>query len=232
MVHPTRRWPVLVLIGAAASGCAGNAAGEPDNVVHMQEHFQRVSRVQTAVVRADLDATRGPATWIAEHQKAEGLPDASEPLLEQMRSYARSIVDAGDVAEAADLTARMGRTCGQCHAATGGGPDYRLVGRPPVQEGLAGRMLLHVWGVDRLWEALIGPSEDAWGAGVAALQEAAMVPADLSGVGGPASMVSALAREVRALTGEAASAPNWESRTEIYGQLLGACGRCHQLVGR
>lgn len=226
----TRLSALSILVLAAA--CAANGAGEPEGPSHMQEHFQRVTRIQSAIVRADLDATRGPATWIAEHQRADDLPAQSVPLVSDMRSRAREVAATTDLATAADATARMGRTCGTCHAAFDGGPRITVGDPPPVQEGLTGRMRLHVWAADRLWEALIGPSEEAWGAGVAALHEAAMVPADLSAAGEPSAMVSALAREVRALTGEAARAGDWTARTEIYGQLLGACGRCHELVGR
>lgn len=214
------------------AACAANAGGGSERTSHMQEHFQRVVRIQEAIVQADLDATRGPATWIAEHQRADDLPAQSVTLVSAMRARARDVAAAPDLAAAADATARMGRTCGACHAAFDGGPNVTVGDPPPVQEGITGRMRLHVWGADRLWEALIGPSEEAWGAGVGALQEAAMVPADLSTAGEPSAMVSALAREVRALTGEAARTGDWDDRTEIYGQLLAACGRCHELVGR
>ncbi len=214
-----------------ALACSGRNGVERPVRSHMYDHFQRASHIQMSIIEGRLERARGPATWMAEHERPEGLPAAADPYVADMRGMARRIADAETLAEAAAATAAMGRTCGACHDAVEGGPRIEMTSGPPVTEGLAGRMILHVWGADRLWEGLIGPSDDAWGAGLAAFHDATLVPADITEAGEPTDEVRALSREVRTLSVQAGRTLDWQARAEIYGRLLGTCSRCHELVG-
>src|SRR4051812_50043114 len=82
--------PVLCLLalegGAALAWSQGTAAppnqvpGQPAPTVRprMREHFRRGAEIRDAVIRADLEAVRAPARWVAGHPQ-EGLPPAAPP---------------------------------------------------------------------------------------------------------------------------------------------------------
>ena len=82
-------------------------------------------------------------------------------------------------------------------------------------------MVRHLWAADRMWEGLVGPSDDAWLAGSSALAGSLSLPS--GNVRGPEELL----RQVGALAGEAETATGQEARAEIYGRLLGTCSQCH-----
>lgn len=191
---------------------------------HMQQHFARVERVRDAVVAGDLDATREPARWLAGHDVMEGIPTGWEQHVTQMRRLAQVVVDARDLATAASATADMGGLCGGCHQSLDEGAQFTIVVVPSEESGVVAHMLRHEWAADRLWEGLIGPSDEAWRVGAEALGEAALDPQDTP------EEVTVLARRVHELGAQAVETFGFSDRATLYGQLIASCARCHELM--
>jgi hypothetical protein len=86
-------------------------------------------------------------------------------------------------------------------------------------------MVRHLWAMDRMWEALIGGSDEAWRIGAEAL--ATQSPDEEFGLGGAsAALAEALhdqARDARQLTAAA--------RPAAYADLVKVCAGCHTLNG-
>jgi len=190
----------------------------------MQEHFARVEQVRDAIVAGDLDAAREPAEWLASHEVMEGIPTGWEQHVTQMRRLARRIVDASEFATAAAATADMGGLCGGCHQSLDEGAQFTIVAVPSEESGVVAHMLRHEWAADRLWEGLIGPSDESWRVGAEALAEAALQPQDTP------EEVGVLARQVHELGAQAAETFGFTDRAVLYGRLIGTCARCHELM--
>jgi len=132
---------------------------------------------------------------------------------------------------AAAAVAAMAGQCGDCHRRAGyvldaGELEPFADGHEP--ETLAERMQRHVWAADRMWEALVMPSEHAWLQGASAL---ASSPSELSPLEAPLSpkLANALV-ELRALGARALDARDWTARIDTYANLLVSCSSCHSSI--
>ena len=103
--------------------------------------------------------------------------------------------------------------------------------RALMSSGAHASMRRHQWAMDRLWDALVVPSDDAWNAGALALAEAPLVPEQLTPSKSPAPRVAELAQTVHDLGLKAASADRGDARAEVYGELLATCAECHKWLG-
>ena len=213
---------VLLSALAALAACAGGPDPEAAGPSHMYAHYSQVGEIHSAVVDGSVDATRGPARWLATHQGDE-LPEAGQPSLETMRNEARIIAAQRDLAEIGRSLARMGAACGSCHTALGQGPDITVAEPPPTSNVPSEHMKRHAWGADRMWEGLIGPSGSAWAAGAGALGS---LPLDF----GSNDQASRLAKLVHDLAGKAADARGPKDRAAVYGEVLETCSLCHSAL--
>ncbi len=189
----------------------------------MYEHFGRVAEIQSALILGDLDATRGPARWLATHGN-EAIPVEGQESLERMRTEARVIEHQTEPLEIARALGRMGLACASCHEATGGGPSISTDDAPPRAGRGPSHMLRHAWAVDHLWEGLFAPSDLAWEAGAGGLLD---TPSDF----GDNDQANRLARRVHALSAEARSARTPRQRVETYAQAVESCSLCHGVLG-
>jgi len=189
----------------------------------MFEHFGRADDIQSALILGEVDATRGPARWLATH-RGEGVPEEGRESFEKMRNEARVIERQTSVIELGRSFARMGIACGSCHEATGGGPKISLDETAPRSGRGPEHMLRHAWAIDRLWEGLFAPSEGAWGAGAAALMD---MPSDF----GSNDQANRLAKRVHALSQQARSASAPRERVEVYAEAIETCALCHGALG-
>ena len=90
-------------------------------------------------------------------------------------------------------------------------------------------MIRHLWAADRLWEGLVGPSEEAWRAGALAMAETQAELASEFRASSAAGRIGAFLEEVSLLAKEAVDAEGLEDRADVYGRLLGTCDRCHSV---
>lgn len=218
--HP----PSLSLVSIALlSACAGGSTvGDPEPPLrgHMASHFEHAGEIRSAVIRGDLAAVDEPAVWMATHEMPV-MPPHTVAFVEDMRHLAQQAADADDLAGAATAVSRMARTCGSCHAALDGGPAFG-----PAEQPVSPAMVRHAWGMDRMWEGLVEPSESRWRTGAEALVGSKLeLPADAS------AGARALGQAAAELGLKARNAADWGTRTELYGELLTTCSECHEVVG-
>jgi cytochrome c553 len=212
-------WVPAVL---AMQACASAPGPEDDPFVdHMYMHFSTVGSVQSAIIRGDAGDAREYARRLADHDEPEGIPDSASGLLEAMRMQALRVADSPDLLAAAMATGGLGASCGSCHHALDGGPRFAV---PEVQDeaGLA-TMERHVRGADRLWEGLIGPSDDSWREGARLLGAGTIPDRFLEGIPGAETR----AMDLEALAGEAARTTEPAQRATVYGRILATCSGCH-----
>jgi cytochrome c553 len=203
-------------------------AGQPPPSVRprMREHFTRGAAIRDAVIRADLEAIRAPATWLAEHPQPD-LPPSAQPNVREMQRLAAEVAAASDLAAAARGTARLAAACGSCHTTVNATPT--LMGALPrgEDETLAGHMRKHYRAADLLYRGLVVPSTHSWNAGADALI-GDPVELELQRGSTPQPDIEALARRLHGLAQEARKAEDSKSRSEVYGQMLATCSDCHK----
>lgn len=210
----------MVLAVAITTACS-----QPETPAdHMQEHFAQVDAVRDALISGDLAAAQEAAQWVAGHEAMEGIPAGWEQHVTQMQRAAATVTQTDDLAAAAEATANMAGICGGCHMGLDEGAQFTIVLVPSEESGVVAHMLRHEWAADRLWEGLIGPSDEAWSAGAAALGEAALEPEESP------DEVGTLARQVHELGAEASETLGFTARAALYGKLITTCAQCHTLM--
>lgn len=223
---------VAVGILALAAGHIDNAnsADESDTMLHMHEHLVRLTDVKAAVLIGDLEAARASAEWLALHKPIDGLTPVYASFVESMRENAYLIIEAQDVESAADAMALIANDCAGCHTAMDVNLRFGVDQEPSQWSDLKSHMQRHQWGVDRLWEGLIGPSDASWSRGIRMMAEAPIKGTE-NHWGEHAETGDALAVRVHELGMEAASALTPEARASVYGEMIAACAACHTATG-
>ena len=144
-----------------------------------------------------------------------------------MRSAARAVLKATDVAVAATATSEMANACGNCHVANGVSDQFPWSNEPEYETGNLAHMQRHQWAADRMWEGLIGPSEDAWYMGAKLLMEGSLSPQKLNTEDDSANTIRDLARRVHALAANATREYEAAGKAEVYAEFLATCAACH-----
>jgi cytochrome c553 len=215
--------PSVVRATAALAMVAFLACGEPEAAAdHMEQHFEQVDAVMTAVIAGDLAAVKRPAGWLASHEPADDLPGDWEPFVTDMQAAAKTAEEATDISTVAVATGEMALSCGACHAAVGQGTAFAFM--PQTEEtGVTGHMMRHSWALDQLWRGLVGPSDESWQQGAQGLDE--------SPIQGGSEETRTLGLRVHELGAQAAEAADPAARAVVYGELLSTCAGCHVAAG-
>lgn len=213
---------VLCLLALPLLGSCGGSAAVDERMI---DHFGRAGQIQSSLIAGDLEGARRPARWVAEH---ESLADPGPEAVQWARSLQRAAADiaaASSLDGAADATGHMVSACAGCHTAVGG-PSFRTMGAAPAAGTSTGtHMVRHLWAMDRMWEALIGGSDEAWRAGAEAL--ATQSPGeDFSAGGASAALAEALHEQART-AGQLSAA----ARPAAYADMIKVCAGCHTLNG-
>lgn len=203
----------------------------PTVAEHMKDHFTQALQARDALVRGDLAAMKTPAAWLADHRLSDTLPEAWRPHVGDMQNAAKLAQQANDLAVAADAVGAMGAACGRCHQALGA--TIAFAGQSPEgsETSVADRMMRHRWAEARMWEGLVGPSDVAWNAGVAALQDAPLHPEMLADNRSPPDDVVTLANRVHSVGLRGKMTTGSEPRARLYGEYLATCDTCHDKLG-
>lgn len=208
---------------------AGDKAGAPkaEFPAHMKDHFSQAVTLRDLLIVGDLEGARKPAEWLADRDKHGEFPEAWNPHTTKMHISAKRIATAKSLEEASKEFGQLGNTCAECHVALGAKPGFAETPMPSGAADTRAHMQRHAWGVARLWEGLIGPSEDRWSLGAVLLAEEPLHEDKfLSGepVSDKARLLSASVHKL----GQQASEPtDGAARTRIYGELLATCSGCH-----
>ncbi len=233
----------LVIVTACSSPAAPSSASEPaptvdvapapatpaGTAVRMLGHFEDSLQIRDAVIAGELADLRPPARRLATAIDVDALPTAWQPHARASSELAAKALDAGDIAAAAQAAAGLARTCGECHAAVGDGPEFPP-GEPPTASPSEpkSQMLLHQWAADRMWRGLVARSDASWQAGAAALTDA---PLSIDAITADVELsddVKALGQRVHGLGERALSTAQWPGRAQIYGEFITACATCHR----
>ena len=206
---------------------AAPATGDAPLADHMRLHFAAASDLQRAIARGHLDQAKQDARWLVEHDDARLA--AWQPFVERMRRAAREVTTAPDLPTAAVHAATLGRTCSRCHEATTAVVTFAWAPPPDDDPALASQMKRHQWAAARLWEGLVGPSEELWSQGATTLS-ALRLDAVAAAGGAARGDIPALAARVRELAGRATTLTDQDARATLYGELLSTCAGCHTLV--
>ncbi len=201
----------------------------PGTAVRMLGHFEESVAIRDAVIAGELSDVRPPAARLAEAVGMDPLPAAWQSHVRANSQFAAEAVAAKDIASAAQAAAGLARTCGECHAAVGGGPTF-VPGEAPKANPAdpKSQMASHQWAADRMWQGLVGHSDGAWRAGATALTNAPLcIDAITADVELPDD-VKALGDRIHGLGTRALSTPEWPGRAQIYGEFITACAACHR----
>jgi cytochrome c553 len=194
----------------------------------MHTRLSATRRIERAIAFGDLAAARREAGVVAKLDEPDLLP-AWRPYVDQIRASAAQIELAESLVAAAKTSALLGRRCAQCHDAAGAKIVFPKQAPPPSGPKLGSYMASHQWATERLWEGLVGPSNERWleGARALALAPLAIVaegdlPPDLA-VGDDVARIRLLARRAQAAKAQ-------DDRAALYGDLLATCAGCHATI--
>jgi len=203
-----------------------------DVATHMHEHLARVTSMQEAVIRGDMEAAVEPARWIADHQETAGLPAGTESVVADMKKAAAVVAEAKDLKNAATATAMTISYCGTCHAAAKITPVMAEMAKPAAAGPMAAHMLEHHWATDLMYQGLVIPSEDRWQKGLAAMQVSPLAEKDLPKDAKLTKEIAALEKRVHEMAAKAKTATDLGTKVAFYGEYLGGCAGCHGLHGK
>lgn len=236
---------LLVIPSVIALGCGGGqqapaeqakpaepAVAAADVAKHMHEHLARVTTMQEAVIRGDLEAAVEPAGWIADHQPTAGLPAGQEAVLADMKKQAAVVAGATDPKHAATATAMVISYCGTCHAAAKITAAIPEAPKPVAEPAVAAHMMEHQWAMDLLYQGLAMPSEERWQKGLAAMQGTPLSEKDLPKDAKLTKDIVALEKNVHEMAEKAKTATDLGTKVAFYGEFIGGCAGCHALHGK
>lgn len=191
----------------------------------MQGHFEEIRVIERLLLDGDLADARERATAIAFDRADTELPTYAS-YFARMRAAADALARATSVEDGFRQETRLAAECATCHLAAGAEPWFVPSEPPRADATAAERMARHQWAVDRLWEGVVGPSHEAWTAGLDVLA-ASPLPARALGDAAREREVEGLSRQLvqRARTARAIEEPT--RRARAYAELLVVCARCH-----
>jgi cytochrome c553 len=220
---------VALAVAGTVLGCAPNTT----LVVgpRMVGHFANAGMLSDGVVAGQLESVRSAAKDMIERETGAGLSEKAQPYAEDLRAFARLAASAPDIESAASAVGRVGGACGSCHRVTKRGPVYEVLTSPPEGANpVATRMMRHQWAAQRLWDGLVGPSDDSWQAGAAVLKDAPLFTDELTQDVEQYGEVTKLAWNLWEVGALASSAKDQATRADLHGRLLATCADCHRLL--
>ncbi len=199
---------------------------------HMHGHLIHVDAIKAGVIAGDLGATREHSIWLSEHDEPPGMPAAWAPYIQEMRQYAAVAAAARDLEPVAVAVSEIARTCGECHRTSGAKPEFASVQRPPADaQGVSAQMHRHLWAADRMWESLLGPTEELWINATDLLATVDLATEELSSDPVTQERVAELLTRARALGEQGGQTGAGPARSELLGRFLTQCASCHALTG-
>ena len=208
--------------GGSNNGSDISARFERDMMVrlHMHENFGMVQAIEHLLVRNRFDEARELARGIA---LAPDEPGMSTWAIEnaRVREQASAVANAATLEDALHAVTRLGGACAACHVANGTLPDLSTTpAAPPDRTTLEARMARHRWATERLWEGMIGLSDESWRVGLDVLTSTPLPATELG------KEREALAKNLQRTAKRARSVKAGE-RAGVYGEMLVICAQCH-----
>ena len=205
------------------------AADAPDNdpalEQHMQAHFFGVSAVKDAVIDGDLETLAEQASTLASDEDPAKYPVAWRPHVVSLVEAAEGTAASEDMTTAATRTADLAANCGRCHRAVEAQPSFQSIPEPRDDASTEAAMERHQWAADRMWEGIVGPSDDSWVRGTRAFVTAPGCAIDPEQE--HADAMVELCNRLGGYGTRAAEAKSLDDRARIYGEFLQTCAECH-----
>lgn len=222
---------ILSMFLLLPAGCTWSFGNHESETNEMHRRFSRTVDIQTGVVLGDLSRARTAADWLANREETGTLQETSDSYRARIRGYASLIAQARDLDTVSRQVGQIAAACGDCHSSSGNGPRF-VVGSGPPEAGArqAERMILHLWAADRMWEGLIGPSEEAWLSAVEALSRGWEPSGSVLMATASPDAISGYMGQLHRLAEDAREARTQEARSRVYGRLLNTCQGCHGSV--
>jgi cytochrome c553 len=186
----------------------------------MQVHFLQITQIKDRVIAGDLSGTKTPARQLADDLVSDEVPLRWRAHVPAVRRAAEVVSAAEDLDAAARGAADAAAACGQCHLAVG--VELTPTSEPePLQDDTQfAYMMRHSWAVNRMWDGLIAPSDEAWQRGTRAFMEA-----PLHADGASQAQVD-LAERVHGLAASAISQTDPAGRAGHFAAIIATCADC------
>jgi len=207
------------------------AAPAVDVAKHMHEHLARVTTMQEAVIRGDIEAAVEPARWIADTRR--------RPVCRRPGSRA------GGHEEAGRGRGRSQRSQERRHGHGHGDLVLRHVPRgrqdhrghpeapkPVAEAGVSAHMMEHQWATDLLYQGLVMPSEERWQKGLTAMEGTPLSEKDLPKDAALTKEIVALEKRVHEMAGKAKTATDLGTKVAFYGEYIGAAPAATRCTAR
>jgi len=215
----------VLIAGVVLPGHAQTSRYNPLRAAYMRAHFHQALLLHDAVARGDIARARAEAATLAAISPTVPMPPGAAAFQGALTQAARRAAAAASLEDAADATATLFGTCGQCHKANQVRAAVPLATEIKVG-GLVGHMLLHQQGADDLLEGLVAPSDEQWVEGVRTFAGAKYGAHEVPGRTRKA--IDHGETELAVLAGHAAPAQRTRERVAIYAKVIATCGNCHR----
>ncbi|MCP4448441.1 MAG: hypothetical protein GY811_24325 [Myxococcales bacterium] len=225
---------------AAAIGCGGGQTTAPpsehaapevrkqNRVTNMHMHFDDITAIQVALVSGNVVAARELAKKFREGFQGEK-PQGWGPYIERSVASAEMLEVTDDLHMAARIAGTMAGTCGDCHRDQEiNVVEHAAIAPPRNDDRFSDFMIQHRWAADRMWEGLIGPSDEAWRAGALALAGTEITREDIAERLLLTPEIERLLVQIRKDAAAASSVHGADMRQELYGSFLAGCASCHR----
>jgi cytochrome c553 len=219
------------ILAVAVAACAhiGGVRATPEATLQMHDNFGDLLQIRRALIMGDLEGAREPAEHLAAHVPHPDLPSESLRHVDEMTSEATRLAVARDLPTAARAAASIAASCGACHGENDVGPEF-VIGVPPDRPDMTSHMIRYSWALNRFWQGLVAPSDEAWQAGSDIIAETTIGPDEFARRGLEAEDGAAMYAAIKHL-GERARPARSSTREEILAELWVSCAGCHELVG-
>ncbi len=212
-----------------ALGLVPHAAAAPLTADEMHERYWTLTDVRDHVIEGDLAKAREDATALQQLPTKKRVRRKWRTYVAAVDAAANTVQNAESLDVAAAAVGQAAAACGECHAATLGGPRLTGAGNVPPQEWAPGQqMALHRWAMDWMWLGLLDHNDDAWKLGATELDNKTDLFQFADGIGSTDAH-SDLEERVYDLA-QYATTTDADRRGEVFGILVGTCSACHTML--
>jgi hypothetical protein len=193
---------------------------------HMRRHFDDLLIIERVLIAGKLVEGKALAYLLLEPVDDPGMVEW-RARSDRVMAAVRELTHAGSIDDALRLEVQVARECATCHVQTQHLAQRPAPGVPPIdRHDATSRMARHVWATDRLWESVVGPSDEHWSTGLAVL---AATPLPYSVAGDARGLATQLQEEARTQLAQRVTT-SLDDRITAYGEMLVTCAACHSTL--
>lgn len=216
---PHRYLALLAILAGCNQASGSNDPTETGRVrYHMRQHFNDLRTIERMLVAGKLEEAKTLAFMLT--QPVNVVPDNADSR--EVSLAVGGLINARTIDEALYAEARTASACAQCHVKAQKLPVFRTPSQAPADlPTITAQMARHQWAVDRIWEGIVGASDEHWRAGLYVLATSALPQTTPKGP----ELATRLQQLARAALDSKTTA--LAERAEAYGEMLVTCAGCH-----